>query len=83
MEGCKKYAVWPGLVTSKTDGQVHFISAAQLVMLYGVKWDECIVYDAARLYELPDSVRESRMAVAESLIPLRPRYDGNYTLPKS
>jgi hypothetical protein len=38
----KKYVIHPGLVKSKSDGDVHFISSARLCELYGVRWEECI-----------------------------------------
>lgn len=38
-----KYLVFPGFVRSITDGDEHFISAAQLIQLHGVKRSECLV----------------------------------------
>lgn len=32
-----KYVVCPGMVTSETDGQMHYIDAIQLMRLYGVR----------------------------------------------
>lgn len=38
-----KYHVVPGYITSKNDGEEHFISESQLVRLYGIKRNEYIV----------------------------------------
>jgi hypothetical protein len=69
----KKWLVVPDFVTSKTDGQRHFINGQKLMELYGVDPEECIVVAHPTLtngYDL------------EKLLILSPRYDGNYTLPE-
>lgn len=66
----KKYSLHPGWITSKTDGQQHFIRADQLVRLYGVKREECFVWNEY------GSNQEKAGTIA-----LHPRYDGNYSLP--
>lgn len=69
----KKWLIMSDFVTSKTDGQRHFISADKLIKLYGVNPDECIILahpTHTNGYDL------------EKLIILSPRYDGNYTLPE-
>lgn len=38
-----RYCIHPGPITSKNDGEQHFISAAQLMGLYGVPRRECII----------------------------------------
>lgn len=63
-----KYIVYPGYCISKTDGDKHWISADKLMRLYQVDPKECIV--SVPWKESP-----------QDLIPLRPKYDGNYTLP--
>lgn len=65
----KKYLLLPGYVRSKTDGQSHYVSADQLVRLYGVDWRECVVG-----VDVPE---------LDKLIVLMPRRDGNYAVPKS
>jgi hypothetical protein len=62
-----KYALHPGPIMSRTDGQEHHISARALARLHRVPFEECIVWkegycwhDYAHLY---------------------PRYDGNYKPP--
>lgn len=66
----KKWIIAPGWVTSRSDGQRHKISAAQLIRLYGVRREDCVIF-------------EGRGVPPEySRLPwLAPRYDGNYTLP--
>ncbi len=66
----KKYVICPGWVESQTDGDRHFIGAARLMQLYGVSPAECFVERAWPFRPLP-----------EGLIPLGPRYRGDYTLP--
>ncbi len=73
------YALYPGMVTSKTDGDWHFIDANVLAMLYGVPLAKCVV---VRLSDYNDPSRREFVRRAEKLIPLRPRYDGNYKLPE-
>ena len=70
MHFTKKYAVYPGEVTSKTDGDVHNISFLRLCRLYNVSPAICV-----------DMSRESaRNAIEDvsNLIPLRPLYSGDY-----
>jgi hypothetical protein len=73
-----KYAVYPGEVESKSDGQLHYITAGELCMLYGVRRDECVIV-MPRYYSHP--YYKAFLERASKLIALRPRYDGNYTLP--
>ena len=70
----KRFAVYPGHVTSKNDGQEHFIGFSDLCRLYGVPHAECIDMSQPKNLQGFDAAR---------LTALRPRYDGNYTLPKS
>lgn len=39
----RKYLIHPGWVTSHTDGDEHYITARQLIKLYGVAVSECVV----------------------------------------
>ncbi|MBU0801383.1 MAG: hypothetical protein KKA05_10350 [Alphaproteobacteria bacterium] len=71
----KRYLLYPDFVTSQSDGQSHFISATDLARLYGVPWDECVVY------RNPD--RGSESSRYDGLISLSPRYDGDYRLPEA
>lgn len=58
----------PGWVTSKTDGQDHYINADALAKLYGVPLNTCFQEDAA--------TRATRHDVR-----LYPSFHGDYTLP--
>lgn len=68
-----KYLVLPGHITSRTDGDRNFISGAQLIKLYNVDSQECIIVngpdDWIKLVDLDQS----------KLIRLYPRNDGDYT----
>lgn len=75
-----KYAIFPDFVRSQTDGDKHFITAKQLMFLYGVHPNECFIVENNKHfrqydYDL-DYVRDN------NLIILRPSHSGNYKLPK-
>ena len=38
------YILFPGMVVSKADGDVHYIDAPTLARLYGLDIRECIVH---------------------------------------
>lgn len=65
------YVLAPGYVTSKTDGDRHYITAEMLQQLYNVDLDQCVKEPRDKQDWLPP----------ENAIYLRPRYDGNYSLP--
>jgi len=65
----KKYLVIPGEITSKSDGEEHFISAIDLMSLYNVNPKECVIQS------FPFSTLG--LDVSKYTV-LRPRYDGNY-----
>ena len=71
-----KYLVLPGEIKLQTDGEIRYISAGKLMYLYGVPISECIVIrkQADRKWKLRNINRD--------LIPLRPQFDGNYSLPE-
>lgn len=69
-----KYVVIGGWITSKNDGDRHYINARKLCGLYGVDPMECM------LYEEREHQRIKVGFLGESLLVLRPRYDGNYIL---
>ncbi len=71
-----KYALYPGYIVSKTDGDRHFIGAARLADLYGVPMQECFVVRYG-------DVDPTRRRAPPGLIDLFPRYSGDYTLPPS
>lgn len=64
-----KYAVYPGCVESKADGQIRYIGAYQLIQFYRVDPSECIV------------IRPGDRRDTTGLIRLDPSYHGDYRLP--
>lgn len=58
-----KYAIIPDYVVSENDGEIHFISAMQLINLYGVPRGEYYIFDED---------------CETSLIKLKPRFKGDY-----
>lgn len=72
----KKYLVVGGFVTSKNDGDTHYVDAPSLCRLYGVNPKECWMKDERSF------INEQHIEAFKSddLIVLKPRYDGNYTL---
>jgi hypothetical protein len=66
-----KYILNPGWVTSKNDGQQHFITAGYLVRLYKVNPDECFY---------PTQMANWK-AIFPNAIVLGPKHSGNYSLP--
>lgn len=79
-----KYALHPGFVTSKNDGDRHFINAHQLASCYGVRPCECVVVPWDATKTRIDEIRRQQIIdriERMKLIHLHPRYDGNYKLP--
>lgn len=65
-----RYVVVPAFITSKMDGDRHYIGADKLMRLYGVDPRECLILDY-------------RGDIIEGTIPkdviwLTPRYHGDY-----
>jgi hypothetical protein len=71
MSNTYRFAVHPGYITSKADGDRHWIGFAQLCDLYRVPRHQCL--------DMSDH-RHLWMST-EHLIVLCPRYDGDYKLP--
>lgn len=71
----KKYLLIGGEVISKNDGDRHYVSAYKLLRLYRLGEEICDCIEAAEesLYR--------RSHPNNSLIVLRPRFDGRYGLP--
>lgn len=76
-----KYIVCPGEVTSRTDGQRHYIGAMRLMKLYGVNPQECEIYEPAPWW--PRSYYKQANWQYKGAILLEPRFDGNYTIDKA
>ena len=74
-----KCVLCPGLVISRTVGDMHRITAMQLARLYEVPMSECEIFDPNPIDPwTPSTVMPQRYA---GLLVLAPREDGNYTLP--
>jgi hypothetical protein len=80
-----KYAICPGFVDSKNDQDTHYITAKQLIRLYNVNPNECIILDTDAF--MNDRHSEKTRGYSEDLlnelIYLTPRYDGNYKVPNN
>lgn len=77
-----RYLLMPGLVRSRTDGQVHYINANHLAMLYRIPMAECIVMPP----QTPANHRQrmgllDRVRSGELVGLLTPQTDGDYQLP--
>lgn len=68
------FAVYPGWVRSKNDWQQHYIGARQLMQLYGVRPNECVVVDPER----PETYVGRRELLAR-LMPLQPMTGVDYS----
>lgn len=68
------YVICPGTVTSRTDGQEHFVDERSLISLYGVHPALCVVYPRTEAQE-----RGWRMP--PHAMYLEPQYSGDYSLP--
>jgi hypothetical protein len=68
-----KYWIQPGWIHSKSDNQSHYINEHELARLYGVDPADCLCTAKMANWgaKFPD------------IIILRPRFDGNYTLPSA
>lgn len=75
-----KYALHPDFVMSRSDGDIHYISAEYLAHLYQLAPDEYMVIDDSASRHV--YVRAMRAAESMNLTHLYPRYDGDYRLPK-
>lgn len=69
------YVLFPGIVISSEDGQIHLITAPELARLYGVDYTKCkVVYR-----NKPSSIRGYRKTPDD--IELYPKSNGRYELP--
>lgn len=79
-----RYLLFPGPVRSRSDGQVHHVTAPALARLYGVRFGDCLVLPAPgrELYPGERLRLIERSEPGGDLIALHPRYDGDYRLPQ-
>ena len=68
-----RYVLCPGWVKSKSDGDLHYITAPRLAQLYGVRVNDCAVWDSEK--PQPGGRPEG--------IYLYPDYHGDYRLPNA
>lgn len=69
----KLYLIVPGMIISKTDRQSHWISAREIMGLYGVQASDCIVAG-------PDASNLRHLVGGLTLTVLHPDYHGRYDL---
>lgn len=67
-----RYIIHPGFITSKTDGDFHYVGYQQLVTLYKVDPRDCGLYSPVNFYPAD--------SMYEYIVHLYPRWDGNYSL---
>jgi hypothetical protein len=69
------FVLFPGEVRSKTDGDIHYITAPELARLYGVDYKKCkVVYR-----DKESSIRGYRPQMGD--VALLPKSNGDYSLP--
>ncbi len=68
-KGKLRFAVIPSRITSKSDGDRHYVSASDLVRLYGLQLGEYVVVEPS------DPHFDIK---TDGLIELWPLYNGNY-----
>lgn len=74
-----KYAVYPGWVRCRFEGDYQYVTAGALMALYRVTPAECLVVELNPL--LPMTQRRELLERAAELTPLVPRHAGDYVVP--
>jgi len=72
----KRYALVPGKVISKNDGDEHYINAPKLAYLYGIDFEACIVIGINDPYT-PEQAERDGLTV------LYPDFTGEYKVPEN
>ena len=68
------YVLHPGEISSKTDGDIHHITAPELARLYGIDYKKCrVIYDS-------DPEKNRGYTNNPEHVHLWPTYSGDYTL---
>lgn len=62
----KKYTLHPQIIFSSVDNQTHYIGYLELINLYGLDYNDCIMWRSELNFN--------------DYIHLYPKTDGNYTL---
>lgn len=73
----KKVILWPGIVRSKNDGDLHFISAYRLARLYGVLPSDTVVVASSWIDLIRAGFTQQKIE-REGWLELFPLYDGKY-----
>lgn len=76
-----KWIVIGGYVLSARDGQEHYINTEKLCSLYRVDRRECLCIERRRGWEMRESRGMDQLDTGGPNV-LRPRGNGDYTLPK-
>lgn len=82
----KRYLLIPGDVKSSADSDWHYVSASRLAYLYKVSMSECIVIPEIDHGALGGGRERSELlckADRGELIVLRPKSNGDYSIPRS
>lgn len=79
IDPCKKYVLHSGYINSRNDGDRHLITAKQLLSLYGLKKDQCLLVNKPIEEMHPAEKQSYEYTVANyRLILLFPEFCGNY-----
>lgn len=75
----KKYCLHAGWITSRNDGDIHFITTRQLHNLYNLKTEEYVVCMRCHR-DIPGTSPKAMRCESynEKYVHLFPRHDGNY-----
>ena len=69
-----EYYVVPGYVTSKYDGDIHYIDGPTLIRLYNVDPNKCKILNTNNRYD----TRLLQLVDTSKIKVLEPRYHGDY-----
>lgn len=67
-----KYALHPRIIRSTVDNKIHYIGYIELIQLYNLDHEECIMWD-----NRPETTKGRNF---NDYVHLYPKMDGNYTL---
>lgn len=70
-----KYIVIADYVVSKNDGYKHYVTAKELIRLYGVSEEYCLMFNSYDSYQ-----REKHRIGPNNFKILMPKFSGNYSM---